>query len=185
MKLAALLLATAGLASAAAQSYAPYALKEGRFSCQVPKGWGTRRDVAVEAREKAFGVFLTGPRSADGVAIKLDLRFYAPGNAVFGKPEDFMKANLQPDPIPRKGEKAPKVEKTTVAGLPARRFSRKSFEYVPPSSMDTKEIPVTEEVVLVEAKEGFYAMTYSGPDSLFAKNHAAFEKVLKSFRPTP
>ncbi|MBI3552733.1 MAG: hypothetical protein HY077_09445 [Elusimicrobia bacterium] len=182
---AGLLLALGAPASAKGAAYAAYELKEGRFSCQLPKDWSQRRDPGVEARENAFGVFLTGPRSDDGVSAKIDVRYYAPGNKVFAKPDDFMKANLEPSPIPRKGEKPPKVEKTMVAGLPARRFTRHDAEFIPPSSLNTKEIPITDDVVLVEAKTGFYALTYSAPNSLYAKHRALFEHVIKTFHPAP
>jgi hypothetical protein len=168
---------------AGTQSYSAYALKEGRFSCQIPKGWSQRREAGLEQKEKAYGVFLTGPRSEDGASTQIELRYYARGNTVFPKAEDFLKANLAPSVIPKKGEKPPVVEKTKVAGLPAKRFTRKSFQYIPPSSMDTKEIPISEEIVLVEAKEGFYTLSYAAPQSLDAKQRPVFQKVLQSFRP--
>lgn len=170
-------------ARAGSQVYSAFTLKEGRFSCQIPSNWSSRREAGLEQKEKAFGVFLTGPRSSEGASTQIEVRYYAPGNAVFPKADDFMSANLKPSVIPRKGEKPPVVEKAVVAGLPAKRFTRKSFQYIPPDSMDTREIPISEEVVLIEAKDGFYTLSYSAPTSLDAAQRLVFQKVLNSFKP--
>lgn len=171
--------------AASVRAGTPYALPQGRFTVKVPAGWSPSRDEREDERQKVYGVELSGPRSADGVLSTISIAFYPPGNALFkGGSEEFMQRNLGGDPriVPPAGETTSPVEKTSVGGLPARKFTRRSHEYLPPDRTDSKEVAVVETIEVADAKAGFYVLEFKSSEQLAAKLKPVYERVRAGVR---
>jgi hypothetical protein len=171
--------------AASAPAPAEYALREGRFALRPPQGWSASRDAREDARQKVYGVLLSGPRSADGVLSTISMAYYPPGNALFkGGAAEFLKRNLTADPrfVAPAGETTSPVEKTVVGGLPSRRFTRRAHEYLPPGRMDGKAVAIVERVDVVDAKAGFYVLEFKSSALLDEKLEPAFAGVRSSVR---
>jgi hypothetical protein len=174
-------------AEAASPKAAPseYALREGRFAVKPPAGWSASRDPREDERQKVYGVQLAGPRSADGVLSTISISYYPPENSLFkGGSEEFLKRNLGTDArfVQPAGESTSPVKKSVLGGLPARGFTRRSHEYLPPDRMDSKEVAVVEKIEVVEAKTGFYVLEFKSSDQLAAKLKPLYERVRASVR---
>jgi hypothetical protein len=177
--------APAASAAAAAPRPAEYVLREGRFAVRPPPGWSAGRDAREDEREKVYGVRLDGPRGADGVLATISLAYYSPANTLFkGGAAEFVERNTGADGrfVPPAGETTSPVTKTELGGLPARSFTRKSREYLPPDRTDSKEVAVVEEVEVAEAKEGFYVLQFKASAAQAPKLKRAFAAVRKSVR---
>jgi hypothetical protein len=162
-----------------------YAVSEGRFAVKPPPGWTAARDAREDKRQKAYGVQLSGPRSEDGVLSTISITYYSPANTLFkGGSEEFLKRNLGSDPrfIQPAGETTSSVEKSVLAGLPAKIFTRHSHEYLPPDRTDSKEIAVVETIEVADAKAGFYVLEFKASAQLAAKLKPVYARVRSSFR---
>lgn len=179
-------LTVAAVLLAAAASAAPRAAKTPKqektmasasFECLAPAGW-------TQKSEGAGRMTLLGPADENGVAAMISLRFVPPADATFPDLEAWYKRQTAPPLF--EGTKPTEVLKdVAVAGTKARHLARDASEFVPPSAMNTKEVPMREELVAVPAKAGFYLLTYYAPKTLHRKNRPVFESVLKSFRIKP
>lgn len=171
--------------SAAAPAAADYVLHEGRFALRPPQGWSASRDAREDARQKVYGVLLTGPRSVEGVRTIISVAYYPPDNALFkGGAAEFLKRNLESDErfVAPAGETTSPAAKASLAGLPAQRFTRHSHVYLPPGRMDAKAVAVVEEVYAVPAKMGFYVVSLKASERLARKLKPQFNRVLASLR---
>ena len=179
LSLPALLLASAAWAAPAAR-VAPASppkdlIMSDAFEYALPAGWSRRPDADGSA-------VLLGPADANDVSALITLRHYPPGDADFDSFDAFVARQSAP-PVFKSARPTEKRPDITVAGRKAKAFARDGSEFVPPSSRDTKEVPMREELVAVPASKGFYLLTYYAPRSLHRKNRGAFESVLKSFKP--
>jgi len=145
------------------------------FEYALPAGWSRRPDAGG-------GVVLLGPADDNDVSALITLRHYPPGDADFESFDAFVARQSAP-PVFKSSRPTERRPDRPVAGRTAKAFARDASEFVPPSSRDTKEVPMREELVAVPASKGFYLLTYYAPKSLARKNRRAFESVLKSFKP--
>lgn len=164
-------------------AYTSLDLKQGLFRCDVPADWWQSRDEHAESRTKVQGMHLVGPKEKAPLAPTLSLRYFAPGNTVAPTAEAYLKRQLEPAPVPLKGEKTSEPKKVSAAGLPGESFVRDTFEFIPPRSLDTKQVPVREEYVILERKEGFFVLLYKAPSASFKRWRPAFQRVLDTFQP--
>lgn len=145
------------------------------FDCPVPTGWSaSQEDTALR---------LSGPSDKNGLSAFIVVRRYPPEQKSFANADAYMKTLMEKPLYEAPGTKIGPATATVVAGRKAQAFIKDGVAYVPPSRMDTKEIPTREEHVVVPAAKGFYVLMYYAPTSLFAKNRAAFKKVLSGFKP--
>ncbi|MFA5138175.1 MAG: hypothetical protein WC728_03000 [Elusimicrobiota bacterium] len=164
-------------------AYTSLDLKQGLFRCDIPAGWGQARDEREEARTKVQGVHLIGPKEKGPLAPTLSLRYFASGNTVAQTADAYLKRQLEPGLVPLKGEKTSEPKKASAAGLAGFSFVRDTFEFIPPRSMDTKRIPVREEYVILERKEGFFVLLFKAPSASFKRWRPAFQRALDTFQP--
>ncbi|MFH0787171.1 MAG: hypothetical protein V2B13_06095 [Pseudomonadota bacterium] len=158
------------------------------FSCDLPSQWGAWIDEREEKRIKVYGVFLTGPKSINGSPVTISVRFFSQANTIFKNEEDYIQRNAFPasDIPPLKGERFGPIQDISLAGRQAKIFERETFDYYPPHSLDTKEIPVKERIVVIPGREdGFYVLFFKAPTLIFAQYAPVFEKVIHSFKPGP
>ncbi len=145
------------------------------FEASAPAGW--------HADPVENGVTFIGPQDANKLASQIALRWIAPGGAGAKDADAFVARLTSKAPVTPKGWTTGPVEKVKVAGRQAKRVARKVSEFVPPMSMDTKEIPMTEIHVVIPASKGFYTALYYAPASFDKKGRAAFDATLKTFKP--
>lgn len=158
-------------------------IEEARLRVDFPAAWSLAR--APQPAEKAFVVTADGPRGADGASLVLSLSWYGPGNPFFKDLAAYLLRQTTPGPLPVKGEKTSPVQDAKAAGRPAKRFTRDTFETVPPGSLNAKAIPVKEEVLAAEHGGGFFVLQYRASAALFAKNLPAYERAAASLAPLP
>ncbi|MDD5084463.1 MAG: hypothetical protein PHE61_00270 [Candidatus Omnitrophica bacterium] len=129
------------------------------------------------------GIFLKGPRNRENRPPTIYLRYHSGTDPLFPDAKSYLARQLEPGPVPLVGEKTTDVKPVTVGGLSGSRFIRGTFDYIPPHSMDTKEIRVREEYVVLTGKKGFFVFVYSAPKSLFKHYRPVFQHVLDTFEP--
>jgi len=145
------------------------------FACVAPSGW------RVERKEEEL--YFSDSKTVEGLSSRVAIRFFGPKQKVFENAADYLQRQTGPGLFKVKGETLGPVEKTTIAGYPAWRFSRDSSEFVPPGVLHPKEIKVREEFVVVDRGGGFFVLSHRAPGALFKKNSSVFRKILGSFRP--
>ncbi len=145
------------------------------FESVTPKGWSRRPNADGS-------LVLIGPVDSHDVSALITVRYYPPGHADFASFEAFLARQAAP-PVFKSSPPTEALPGALVAGRKARLFARNSSEFVPPRSLNTKEVPMREEFAAVPVSKGFYLLTYYAPKSLHQKNRRAFEAVLKSFKP--
>lgn len=178
------LLSAPPCAWAKGEAYKLYLSSQTKFSCEIPSSWSLGPESEVGEKEKVFSLFLQGGRSKDGIMAKLSVDYYAPGNALFRGPKDYLERNTD-DSIHLHGEKIGPVSATTIGGLKAKRFVRNSIEFPRPRDVDPKEVPITEEIVVIEGKTGFWVAALSTAAGDYRANRLALERLLRTFRPLP
>lgn len=180
------LTAVAAVFLAAAAAAAPRAASRAKqektmaaatFECLAPAGWSQR----PEGEDR---MTLLGPADSNGVSALISVRYIKPGDAAFPDIEAWQKRQTAP-PLFEGTKPTEVLRELSVAGVKARHLARDASEFVPPSAMNTKEVPMREELVAVPAKSGFYLLTYYAPKTLHKKNRPVFESVLKSFKLKP
>lgn len=145
------------------------------FEAAPPAGW--------HADAGADGVTFFGPQDSNKLIARIALRWVAPGSAGAKDADAFVARLTSKAPVTPKGWTTGPAEKVKVAGRDAKRVVRRISEFVPPMSMDTKEIPMTEIHVVIPASKGFYTALYYAPSSFDKKGRAAFDATLKTFKP--
>lgn len=181
MKPLLLALSLVSAAGAAAPAAAPERVKkdlimsDAPFDYAPPALWNRRPS-------EDGGVVLAGPADAHDVSALITIRHYPPGDPDFADFGAFVARQTGP-PMFASSPPTEILPARTVAGRKARAFARNSSLFVPPSSRDSKEVPMREELVAVPAASGFYLLAYYAPKSLHKKHRRAFESVLKSFKP--
>lgn len=170
----------AGAAQAVVLSSIRYPIPEARYSISVPRGWQPKRDVREDKRSKVYGVLLVGPRADAGVASKISVDFYAPGNTLFPDADAFLKRSHSDGVVPLSGEKTGPIVPAILAGLRGRKFQRKTSEFTPPDSPAARETRITEDTFVAPARGGFFVLTYSAPDALYARGLKSFDAVAAS-----
>ncbi len=145
------------------------------FEFSVPSGWSRRPS-------EVGGVVLSGPADANGVSTLITIRHYPAGDRDFADFDAFLTRQTGP-PVFKTSPPTEALPAVTVAGRKARAFARDSSVFVPPSSRNSKEVPMREELIGVPAGQGFYLLNYYAPKTLHKKHRLAFKSVLKSFKP--
>lgn len=138
-----------------------------------PKGWSARPG-------DGGATLLSGPQGDLLLAPLVSIRRYGKGGE-FKDADAYVKVQSEPGIIAVKGQKAPVVDKVKLKRGELSRVTRWATEFVPPSSMDSVEVLLREEHVVVPGKEGFTALVFAAPEKGFEKHRKAFSQVLESF----
>lgn len=155
------------------------------FSIRVPKTWSKDEALMTRRNMKVFGVEVIGRlQKRQKIPVKIIVEYYAKDNVLYKTPEEFIERFSKPDPtMPARGRKYGKVQSITVAGKEAKQFERKISQFIPPYTVDQKEIQIYERYIVIPAKEGFYVLSYKCPMASAKSNMAVFEKIVSSFKP--
>lgn len=145
------------------------------FACATPKGWTF---VAEDD-----GVTYVGPRDADKVASIVTVSWIPPGDPLQPDVAGYLERLTAKPEIDIPGRSQGPVTDLVVAGRKAKRLKGTTFAYPHHGLAKKREIPMTEDRVVVPAARGYFVLLYSAPTSVAAKYAPVFEKVLKSFKP--
>jgi hypothetical protein len=69
--------------------------------------------------------------------------------------------------------------------FPENTLIRDTVGYYPLRSLDTREVPVREECLVAQSKEGFFVLRYESPTSSFDRWRPAFQHVIDNFEVVP
>jgi hypothetical protein len=172
------------LAAAVAAPAAEPCRSEGNFTCRLPAGWTHSRSPRPARAEKVFGLEASAFGTPEGPAVRVTVDYFAADNAVHKDADAYIAAHSRKNRAFRlPGEKYGPVSGVELGGRRGRAFERETFSFWPPDHPQARKTPMRERFVVLPAKEGFYALSYSAPASLYEKHRADFEAVLGSFKP--
>ncbi len=156
----------------------------GFFQCEIPVDWAVWPDDQRDSeRTRIFGIVLQGPSGRDELPPNISVRYYSEDNAFFPDAQAYLKRQQAPGLIHLKGEKTGPPEPFTLGKSSGVRFLRDTFEYFPPESLDTKEISVRKEYVVLTYEKGFFVFIYSATRTGFESYRSSFQHVLDTFKP--
>jgi hypothetical protein len=134
--------------------------------------------------EKVYGLEASAPGQPEGLPVRITVDYFAGDNAVHKGADAYVAAHSRHNQALRMpGEKYGPVSGVELGGRRGRAFERETFSFWPPDHPQARKTPMRERFVVLPAKEGFYALSYSAPASLYEKHRADFEAVLGSFTP--
>ncbi len=87
--------------------------------------------------------------------------------------------------IQLKDEKTSAPKQVLLDGRPATTFTRDTFEFLPPETIDAERIPLRAEYYVVPHKQGFVVLTYKAPTIAFHRWRPALQHLLNTFRLLP
>jgi multidrug efflux pump subunit AcrB len=187
-------LVAVGAASGAARCAEPAAAKvdfvvflspDGYFRCDVPRDWGRVVDQHEESRMNYRGIYLVGPRGDEPIEPTLSARYFSPDNTLGDTAEKYLRRQLKPGIVQLEGEKTSAPEETQVDGRQAIKFTRDTFDFFPPDSIDAKRFAIREECYVLPHLTGFVVIRYGAPTAAFARHLRVLERLLESFRLLP
>ncbi|HWA97092.1 MAG TPA: hypothetical protein VG713_01305 [Pirellulales bacterium] len=160
-------------------------LRDGHFACDIPRDWEMSRDEHEEARIHYAGFFLVGPRQGDPLPPTISARYFAPDNTLFKDADAYLSRQLQPGLVQVQGETTSAVREATLDGQPAKTFTRNTFDFVPPESLDSKRIDVREQYWVAPHRKGFVVLKFTAPTASFDRWHPAFARLIATFAALP
>lgn len=144
------------------------------FELSVPAGWRAVRG--------AEGLRVQGAAGPSGLRPWIFVRHVDAGDATFSDADAYvLRQTKTTAKIP--GWSCGPVTGIALGARRARRFVKEASEFIPPSSMETREIPTREEHLVLPASSGFYVLVLRSARTDFARNSSAFRRLLKSFKP--
>ncbi len=153
------------------------------FDCIVPQGWGVYKNPEFSSKKSMlFGLRLVGPRSPSGAFVRIEADYFAPGNRVHKSPEKYIRVVAQLDGgISLPGEKITPPEAAEFNGLPATRFTVRTYDFIRVTKTSDKKVAIQEEHLVIPAGKGFYVLEYTAPPVLINEYRPVFEKFKESF----
>lgn len=177
-------LAAGPVSAGEAKGPQPYT-EAGYFSVAFPQGW-VKKDEGMGLspdEKKVYGTEYFGP-AADGLAVRIGVYYYAPGNLVQPTPEKFIKLHSKPAiGVNLDGKVYGPVKPGRVGNFYAKVFERKVFEYKPAEALHPKKLHIYEKFAVVPVKNGFFVLNYYAPMDLAKANLKYFDEVVASFKP--
>jgi hypothetical protein len=154
------------------------------FRCRLPAGWTQSWAPRLARVEKVYGLEASAPGQPEGPAVRITVDYFAGDNAVHKGADAYVAAHSRRNQALRMpGEKYGPVSGVELGGRRGRVFERETFAFWPPDHPRAGKVPMRERFVVLPAKEGFYALSYSAPAPLYERYRSAFEVVLESFVP--
>lgn len=137
-------------------------LPAAHFSIEAPAGWD--RQLQADRGDNPLGLILIHEKDPRAI---ITIEFLPKGNDDHETPGAVIARH--------RGWQASKPVKTTLAGLPARRWTR--------SLREKGLAPARAHTWLVEGEAGFWVLELRAPVKGFAAREADFSRVVSSFRP--
>lgn len=97
-------------------------------------------------------------------------------------PEKYVRVVAQLDGgIGLPGEKITPPESAEFKGLPATRFTVRTYDFVRVTRTSDKKVAIQEEHLVIPTEKGFYVLEYTAPPGLINEYRPIFEKFKESF----
>jgi hypothetical protein len=186
LALAVLLAPAAALAADAGKEAGMKHTETGYFEVRFPAGWQkTETGFGLsDAEKKVYGAEVSGERDADGLAPRISVRYYAPGNLLHKTAEKFVRTHSRPAlGAALDGQQYGPVRKGLAGRQYAQVFDRKIFDFTPQESLNPKKIAVYEKFHVVPVKDGFFVLRYTAPAAAAKAHLKAYEAAVASFKP--
>lgn len=167
--LAALGAAPAGAAAVVKSTETP------AFISALPDGWSPSPDESA--------LRLSGPSDENGLASLIAIRYYPAGDKSFPDADAYVRRQTTPSRFDPEGAPPAVVAAARAAGRKARRVVKDRPRTAHAGSMNSRQVPSREELVVVRGGRGFYVLSYAAPLTIFDRNRAAFLAVLAGFKP--
>lgn len=189
-------------AAPAARQFKKYAMDNNYFSCNVPAGWRLEREKARDEEYKIYEIELLAPAEnmpQAGVAAKtgaaqpdksptaIYVSYYAKDNADFDGYADFIERNATDALGGTKSERETygPVKKIKFNGREASELSRAKTVYLHPESKSDESVKLKEKLYVLPARDGFYVLHLTAPETAFSRHLKIFEQVARSFKGRP
>ncbi len=153
------------------------------FSCNVPSGWQQERDLKKEKRDKTLQLELLGPR-ADKSPVIIYAAFYLNSGNYFKNYKDYIDKNSK-DSWGETEDRYSAVNEIKLGGRKAFVFDREVKTSLNPEASSGETVQIIEKFYLIPAKEGFYALHFYAPKSVYKQYLPVFERLAKSFKGKP
>lgn len=174
--------------------YETYREASGTFSLDVPRSWKKYRDSDFSRKPNAvvswYGKIVEDKGYPVGAIVELEKLNRRPDDFPPERDWEFYKKNIL-EPTDRLFDgthpSEVRVEEATMAGLPARLFSR-SVEQLSgdgPVRGSDKKHPSRIEGIVIQTPDAYYVLEYRATNELFDKYRPAFERMKESFRLNP
>lgn len=180
-----------------------YTMDNNYFSCALPAGWRLEREKARDEEYKIYEIGLTAPQ--EGAAAKprptrgisgagavqpdkspatIHVSYYAKDNTDFDGYEDFIERNSQNALGETKTEREvyEPVKKIKLNGRPASELARAKTVYLHPESKSDESVKLKEKLYILPARDGFYVLHFTAPETVFPRYLKTFEQVAGSFK---
>lgn len=159
-------------------------LETGYFRCRLPASWTQSRSARLERVEKVYGLEAAAPEKAGGAPTRISVDYFAAGNAVHKDLDAYIAAHTRRNQAFRlPGEKYGPVTEARLGGSRGRAFERETSFFWPPDHPQAKRTLLRERFIVLPARGGFFALSYSAPAALYEKRLPDFEALLGSFVP--
>lgn len=177
MKIIAILCLFSGLSFS--QSFKTFVMDMKYFSCKYPSNWKVERDKEKDVKSGIYKVvFINSNDNKNIVTIK----YYSSKSG-----KDY-KSFIETQSTTSDGTKESDIEKyedvknIKLNERKAFEINRKlkEFESV---EMKSNSYWLKERIIVIPAKKGFYALTFSSKEENFEGYKELFESILKSFKP--
>lgn len=160
-------------------TYRPVRLQKDHFQCEIPYGWYLERYEKFLEKDGG-GMMLMAPPETEGEGVKFFITYYdqEDGN-LLKNPEAYVEkyphAEISKYHIKEKFRTQP-----PASGLPGRWYGREST--ITTRHPFIRKMTVKEQLAVLPARKGFYALHYWAPGELADKYAPVFLRVVKSFR---
>lgn len=171
-----------GLAAAAAhaQTYKPFAMEDNLFACEVPDNWQQERDLAKEKRDKTPRLLLLGPR-AESSPVMIYAAFYPTDGDYFDDYRDYIERNSKDSWGDTEDTYSP-VKKITLGQRKAYVFDREVKTSLSLESSLGNTVQIMEKFYVLPSRDGFFALHFYAPKSVYLKHLPVFEHLAQTFR---
>jgi len=166
--------------AAAQPAFKAFAMEDKSFSCEVPAAWQQKRDLDKEKRDKTPQLELLGPR-AEKSPVMIYAAFYSKEGKYFDGFQDYIDRNSK-DSWGETGDKYSPVRETALGGRKAFVFEREVKTSVNPESPTGETVQIVEKFYVLPAADGFFALHFYAPKSVYNKHLPAFERLAKTFK---
>ena len=157
-----------------------FAMEDKSFSCEVPAAWQQKRDLDKEKRDKTPQLELLGPR-AEKSPVMIYAAFYSKEGKYFDGFQDYIDRNSK-DSWGETGDKYSPVREIALGGRKAFVFEREVKTSVNPESPTGETVQIVEKFYVLPAADGFFALHFYAPKSVYNKHLPVFERLAKTFK---
>jgi len=169
----------------------------GKFSVLVPAHWTPRRSFPYQIDDTVNGVFLEGPISGDGAAVKIAILYYAGTGRIKGANHYIRMVRANPTRLD--GTFDTDLSDINVAQRKGKTFTFTRFELIaiPKNPFETepelepglmvrrappsRQVTMVDRYIVVPAGKGFYSLRYEAPEDMYEGYSSVFDAVVKSF----